>query len=138
MGRTARVCSWASFICFVHLTSGSGAPVADIIKRHNLTYHLYADDSQLYVSFKLGSDDLLFSAKSSIKIWVQEIKNWMILSGLRRKKPTASTQFTLSAQSFLGICSCWGWLFVVLEWYSIPVLILKNTVKRYTRHVISI
>ena len=58
-------------------------PVADIIKRHNLTYHLYADDSQLYVSFKLGSDDLLFSAKSSIKICIREIKNWMILSGLR-------------------------------------------------------
>ena len=32
--------------------------VADIIKRHNLTHHLYTDDSQLYVSFKLGSDAL--------------------------------------------------------------------------------
>ena len=39
-----------------------------IIKRHNLTYHLYADDTQLYVSFKLGSDDLLSPAKSSIEI----------------------------------------------------------------------
>ena len=47
------------------------SPVADIIKRHNLTYHLYADDTQLYVSFKLGSDDLLSSAKSSIEICVQ-------------------------------------------------------------------
>ena len=32
--------------------------MADIIKRHNLTYHLYADDTHLYVSYKLGSDDL--------------------------------------------------------------------------------
>ena len=46
-------------------------PVVDIIKRHNLTYHLFADDTQLYVSFKLGSDDLLFSSK----ICVQEINN---------------------------------------------------------------
>ena len=56
------------------------SPVADIIKRHNLTYHLYTDDTQLYVLFKLGSDDLLSSAKSSIEICVQEINNWMILN----------------------------------------------------------
>ena len=42
------------------------SPVADFIKRHNLTYHLYAVDTQFYVSFKLASDDLLSSAKSSI------------------------------------------------------------------------
>ena len=59
------------------------SPVADIIKRHNLTYYLYAHDTQLYVSFKLGSDDLLSSAKSSIEICVQEINNWMILNGLK-------------------------------------------------------
>ena len=57
--------------------------MADIItKRHNLMYHLYADDTQLYVSFKLGSDDLLSPAKSSIEICVKEINNWMILNGL--------------------------------------------------------
>ena len=57
--------------------------MADIIKRHNLTYHLHADDTQLYVSFKIGSDDLLSSPKSSIEICVQEINNWMILNGLK-------------------------------------------------------
>ena len=44
-------------------------------------YHLYADDTQLYVSFKLGSDDLLSSAKFSIEMCVQEIG--MILNGLK-------------------------------------------------------
>ena len=57
------------------------SPAADITKRHNLTYQLYADDTQYYVSYKLGSDDLLSLAKSSIEICVQEIKNWMILNG---------------------------------------------------------
>ena len=71
--------SWASVICFAHRS-----PVADIIKRHNPTYHLYADDTQLYVSFKLGSGDLLSSAKSTVEICVQEINNWMIL---KRQSP---------------------------------------------------
>ena len=53
-----------------------------IIKRHNLRYYLYADDTQLYVSFKFGSDDLLSPAKSSIEICVKEINNWMILNSL--------------------------------------------------------
>ena len=47
------------------------------------SYHLYADDTQLYMSFKLGSGDLLSSAKSSVEICVQENNNWMILNGLK-------------------------------------------------------
>ena len=46
-------------------------------------YHLYADDTQLYVSFKLGSGDLLSSAKSCVEIWVQEINDWMTFNGLK-------------------------------------------------------
>ena len=75
--------SWASVICFAHRS-----PVADIIKRHNPTYHLYADDTQLYESFKLGSGDLLSSAKSSVEICVQEINNCMILNGLKLNEET--------------------------------------------------
>ena len=35
------------------------------------------------MSFKLGSDALVSSAKSNIDICVQEINNWMILNGLK-------------------------------------------------------
>ena len=53
-----------------------------IINRPNVTYHLHTDDTQLYVSSNLGSDDFLSSAKFSIEICVQEINNWMIFNGL--------------------------------------------------------
>ena len=46
--------------------------MADIIDTENLTYHLYADYTQLYVPFQLESDDLLSSAKFSIEMCVQE------------------------------------------------------------------
>ena len=74
------------------------SPVADIIKRHNLMYHFYADDTQLYVSFKLGSDDLLSSAKSSVEICVQEINNWMIFNGLKLNED--KTEFLLFSSCY--------------------------------------
>ena len=74
------------------------SPVADIIKRHNLTYHFYADDIQLYMPFKLGSDDLLSSAKSSIEICVQEINNWMIRIVLKLNEE--KTKFLLLSSSY--------------------------------------
>ena len=57
--------------------------MADIIKRQILRTDLYIDDTKLYVSFKLGSDDLLSSAKSTIEICANEINNWIILNGLK-------------------------------------------------------
>ena len=74
------------------------SPVADIMTKHNLVYHLYADDTQLYVSFKLGSDDLLSSAKFSIEMSVQEINNWMILNG--RKLNEEKTELLLLSSRY--------------------------------------
>ena len=54
------------------------SPVADIIKRHNLTYHLYADDTQLYVSFKLGSD---FSPQQKYEYRKSTIEWFLVVLG---------------------------------------------------------
>ena len=40
-------------------------PVADIIKSHDLQYHFYADDTQLYIIFKTDSTNDACLAKSS-------------------------------------------------------------------------
>ena len=57
------------------------APVADIIRRYDLDYHIYADDTQLYVSFEADSDvDLV---KARIENCIAEIRRWMLFNGLK-------------------------------------------------------
>ena len=119
--------------------------MADIIKKHNLMYHLYADDTQLYayVSFKLGSDDLLSSAQFSIEMCVMAINNWMILNGLKlneektellllssRYRPSTSLEFVRVGGETIQPSSSVRNLGVILDW--------KTTSKRYAKHVISI
>ncbi|KAL9972361.1 hypothetical protein ACROYT_G018646 [Oculina patagonica] len=53
------------------------APIADIIKQHNLLYHLYADDTQLYISFKTDCCVDLEEAKLRVERCVEEIDRWM-------------------------------------------------------------
>lgn len=57
-------------ILFIIYTS----PLGDILRRHGVLYHLYADDSQLYISFDLaGVQDALEKMEKCIA----EIKTWM-------------------------------------------------------------
>lgn len=53
------------------------APIADIIKQHKLLYHLYADDTQLYISFKTDCCIDLEEAKFRVERCVDEIDRWM-------------------------------------------------------------
>ncbi|KAK3767443.1 hypothetical protein RRG08_032118 [Elysia crispata] len=61
------------------------APVADIAERHGVNYHLYADDTQLYVPL----DNTLETAsyqKESIEKCVVEIADWMNSNKLKEYK----------------------------------------------------
>ena len=50
-------------------------PVGDIVKKHNLRYHCYADDTQIYLSIKL--DENWASERSAIEACVADVGGWM-------------------------------------------------------------
>ena len=52
------------------------APLADIIRKHGLLYHLYSDDCQIYVSFK-SSPDEVSAALAKLEDCASEIYAWM-------------------------------------------------------------
>ena len=52
-------------------------PLRRIIQRHGLTYHLYADDTQLYVAFKPSDVTSKCDAITRIEACVADIRIWM-------------------------------------------------------------
>ena len=52
------------------------SPVRDIILKYNLNYHVYADDTQLYITFK-SSQEPADSCITTLEICIQEIRSWM-------------------------------------------------------------
>ena len=53
--------------------------IADIVRKHGLSLHLYADDTQIYIMF--NQDDTV-NAISRTEACVAEIKSWMITNKL--------------------------------------------------------
>ena len=52
-------------------------PVGTIIRRHELNYHVYADDTQIYVSFDPNVSGSYKTALSKLEKCICELKDWM-------------------------------------------------------------
>ena len=60
------------------------APLVHIIKHHNLCYHFYADDNQIYMTFKpLINETAPEDPKSIIEAWLKDINYWMNINKLK-------------------------------------------------------
>ena len=104
LDRTQRVqidgvlCEFAKIVCGVPQGSVLGPlkfclymlPLSAILRFHKIGYHVYADDTQIYVSFKC--DDPL-QALGKIKVCISDIRRWMILNKL--KINDAKTEFII-------------------------------------------
>ena len=62
------------------------APLADIARRHNLDFHFYTDDSQLYVLFDPSCAWDTETAKCKIEACVLEMYSWLLSNRLMLSK----------------------------------------------------
>ena len=59
------------------------SPLGDLVRQHNVSYHMYADDTQLYLSFRSNDHESIEVGKSSIEQCVLAIKKWMASNFLK-------------------------------------------------------
>ena len=73
------------------------SPLADIARKHNIKFHFYADDSQLYVIFKTLSPIELLEREAALLACVAEMDLWMVCNKLKcnrdKSEPVFSSQF---------------------------------------------
>ena len=60
--------------------------IGEIIKRHNIKYHCYMDDTQVYKPLKLKSYDKWEDISSSIEICIADIRIWMSSDTVKSNK----------------------------------------------------
>ena len=58
-------------------------PLSDIFNRHDVHYHSYAYDTQLYVHFECSYADSMREALLKLENCIKEISHWMTHNGLK-------------------------------------------------------
>ena len=67
------------------------SPLADIARKHNINFHFYAANSQLYVIFKTLSLIELLEKEAALLACVGEMDLWMVCNKLKHKCDKSSS-----------------------------------------------
>ena len=55
-------------------------PIGSILRHHGIDYHIYADDTQLYITFDLSDPTF---ALDNINLCISDLRTWMIKHNLK-------------------------------------------------------
>lgn len=69
------------------------SPLIDIISKYNMNHHLYADDSQISLSFKPSAAGEPSASKQRIESRIHDVNNWMSANRLMLNATKLSSLF---------------------------------------------
>ena len=75
--------STTGFCAGTSLYSLYTSPLGDIARKHSIPFNLYADDTQLYLSFTSNCPNHLSSTKMEVELCVKDIGDWMLRNKLK-------------------------------------------------------
>ena len=72
------------------------ATLADILRFHEMQFHLHADDTQLNISFPTNSDMELTNSITKIEEWLSDTDKWMSINRLNLNKDKTELLYLFS------------------------------------------
>ena len=86
---TSRFCPWTDSVLHT-------APLADILRFHEIQFHFHADDTQLYISFSTNNDMELTNSIAKIGKCLSDINKWMSINRLNLNKDKTELLYLFS------------------------------------------